>query len=228
MKGEIKLENFKATPGQVDEDKFYGNDAMGKREKEKALALDAAIRAKMSPSGTLNLPPMLEKRRLDYGITDGAFREQAAFERIFVYQIPLAIHAGSKIGGGVLYKPETTQSAEQRGSSRGILVSAGLRALDHLRTNGIDLGHIVRFIHMAPFSVDVDYLATGMQVSLIDLNVGDILSSEDLALQLRVGEMEILFQEFGEESHHIVWPVARRNEVHQATLPTNPFKSDDY
>lgn len=225
---EIKLQNFDPTPGQVDEDKHFGNDAMGKREKEKALSRDAAVRAKMSAPGTLNLPAMLEKRRLEYGITDGAFREQAAFERIFVHQVALAVHTGSKIGGGLLYKPETTETAERRGSSRGILVSAGLRALDHLRTNGIDLGHIIRFVHMAPFAVDVDYLSNGEQMYLLDLNVGDILSSEDLALQLRKGEMEIAFQEFGEESHHIVWPTARMAEVHQASLPTNPWKSQDY
>lgn len=225
---EIKIENFKPSAGEVDEEQFFGKDEFGKREQEKALRETKAIKAKMSPPGVLNLPPLLEARRLEFGITDGAFREQAAFERILIHQLPLAHELGSRVGSGVLYRPEDSESAAKRSSCRGIIVSAGLRALDDIRTNGMDLGHIIQFIHLVPFSIPVDYLDNGELRSLLNLNAGDILASEDLALQLRTGEMELFFQEFGENSHHIFWPKARAGEVHQAPLPTNPFKSQDY
>jgi hypothetical protein len=225
---QIKIENFEPTSGQTDENQEFGTDELGKREKEKALRDDAAVKAKMSLPGSLGLPALLDARRCEWGITDGAFREHSAFERILVHQIPTVLSSGGKVGGGTLWMPNTSQDAENRMSCRGIIVSAGLKALDSLRTNGMDLGHIIQFIHLAPFSIPVDYLSNGEHRYLLNLNVGDVLSSEDLALQIRKGEMGVYFQEFGENSHHIVWPVARAAEVHLATLPVNPYKDDSY
>ena len=67
---------------------------------------------------------------------------------------------------------------------RGVIVTAGLLALDALRSNGMDLGHIVNFGRLAPFAKVIDEIG-GHVMTLLIMSAGDIISSEDLPRLLK-------------------------------------------
>jgi hypothetical protein len=148
--------------------------------------------------GTFNLPPLLEERRLKWKIPDGAFRVAAGtvYDRILIWQIPLLSECTEDehfIGGagGTLYKSDQTREKDTREAPRGVIIGAGLRALDALRSNGIDLGHIVYFCKNTVYSIQVDYIAGKWErVSLA--REGDLVLSEDVSLAMRTGAMKVV------------------------------------
>lgn len=192
----------------------------GQRETtdESAQRETEAIKAKMAAPETLNLPEKLERRRLEFGITDGAFRKRALFERVLIHQIPSAEDMGETFGGGLIYKPDTSRDREERQAPCGIIVSAGLRALDILWSNGVELGDIITFIHCAPFHIPCDYVH-GQWRYLINLNVGDLLADEDLALAYLNGSAT---EQFDGEKHRTVF---LGDTVRRGAL--TPWISDD-
>ena len=148
-------------------------------------------------SSPFNLPPLLEKRRLEWKIPDGAFRVSPGtlYDRILIYQIPLLSECredGNKIGGaaGILWKSEQTKEKETREAPRGIIIGAGMKALDSLRSHGVDLGQIVYFCKNTTYSIQVDYIAGKWdRVSLA--REGDLILSEDVALGMRTGAIHV-------------------------------------
>lgn len=165
-------------------------------EKEKAK------RALVSPPGALKLPPLLEQRRLQFGITDGAFAFQPAFDRVLVHQLA-QVPGLTHVPGGVIHKVDNAEVRELESSPQGVVVAAGLGALDALRSNGIDLGDIVDFAYHAPLRKRVDKTERGDDVWVILLQAGDIVGSADLAERIQQGEARI---EFDAENyqHHFV------------------------
>lgn len=147
--------------------------------------------------GSFNLPPLLEKRRLEWKIPDGVFRVSPGtlYDRILIYQIPLLSECredGDKIGGaaGLLWKAEQTKEKETREAPRGIIVGAGMKALDSLRSHGVDLGHVVYFAKNTVYSIAVDYIAGHWdRVSLA--REGDLILSEDVSLGMRTGAIHV-------------------------------------
>jgi hypothetical protein len=84
--------------------------------------------------------------------------------------------------------PESVKQREKNRAPNGIIVSAGLKALDQLRSHGIDLGHRVLFAHTAPYHIRYDTVL-GVEQHLIILLAGDIIGSEDLASNLKKREV---------------------------------------
>lgn len=152
----------------------------------------------IAPRGTFNLPPLLEERRLQWEIPDGVFRVAAGclYDRILIWQIPLLAEKPSdndKFGGvgGILWKSDQTKEKETREAPRGVIVGAGLKALDSLRSHGVDLGHIVYFCKNTVYSIKVDQVAGHEQrVSLA--REGDLVLSEDTALEIRTGAAKVV------------------------------------
>jgi hypothetical protein len=173
--------------------------ALAQREVEQSNR----IRLRMSPPGGLRLPKLLDERRLQFGIVDGAFRTQVTFERVFVWQIPRV--ETETFEGTRIIAPQNTRKRLEREASRGVLVGAGLSALDRLRSNGIELGHIVQIIRNAPWRIQVDSIA-GQDFHVIVLQAGDLLGSEDLAAELLAGKAEVKeeLNEHGVGEHVIV------------------------
>src|SRR6187399_79467 len=160
------------------------------REREQAERRSAVMRKRMSPPGALGLPKLLDERRLEFGITDGAFSRQAVFDRVFLWQIPM--QKGDKFeSDSLIHMPESVQQREKARAPQGIIVSAGLRALDQLRSHGIDLGHKILFCHAAPYHIRYDSVL-GLEQHLIIVLAGDIIGSEDLATNLRTREVRYL------------------------------------
>lgn len=138
--------------------------------------LDAQVRARMAAPGALGLPPLLEHRRLTLPIPDSAFARTAFAERVLVWQV--AMDSSDRIGGGLLFKPATMKDRERHTAPRGVVLSAGLAALDQLRSNGIDIGHLVNFAGLSPYEIHCDTIG-GHQVRVTILHAGDIFASED-------------------------------------------------
>lgn len=166
-----------------------------------ALSIAEKKQALMAPAGSLGLPKLLEERRLRYGIPNGAFMEHAVYDRILLYQIdPKHLEAkNQRIANGEkeIILTERRQKLEQLEAPRGVIVSAGLLALDAIRSNGMDLGHIVSFSKLAPWAKEVDNISGHVEKLLI-LSAGDIISSEDLYENLRNRVARVVYdQEHG-------------------------------
>lgn len=142
--------------------------------------------ALMSPRGALNLPSKLEEARWKYGLVDSLFDYQAAFDAVFVYQVEY--DEGETFGGGLIHKPDVTRIKNTRDSHIGVLVSAGLTALDALVSHGIELGDRVIIVKMAPFAIRCGFTSLGEEY-LLALRAGDILGSAEIAEQMRAGQV---------------------------------------
>lgn len=150
----------------------------------------AEVMKHMSPKGTLGLPKLLEAKRWKYGIPDQVlFNQHAVFNKVLVLQVPE--EETDTYAGGVIIKPETVKTRELVEAPRGVIISAGLQALDELRSNGVDIGHTVGFTRLAPFRRPVATIA-GQRVHLVVLHAGDIIDSEDLAQALKARRARIV------------------------------------
>lgn len=176
-------------------------DPTCERFRSGALKVDQAIREKISPKGALGLPPLLDERRLAYGVVDNAFATQAIYDRILVYQLPA--HTGETfMEGGRIIAPDTSRDYMRRECPRGLLLGAGLGALDIIRSHGVDLGHIVTTIAMVPFRLIVDHV-DGKPFEVLMMRAQDLVGSEDLAEALRSGLLKVssVSEDDGPRSH---------------------------
>ena len=133
----------------------------------------------LKPRGSYNIPMLLDERRFTYGIPNGAFDAFPVFDKVYVWQIPSHERKTYSDGGAIL-KPDAVVAHDRNTAPRGVIVSAGLQALDSLRSTGIDLGHIVRFKKFSPFIQPIDEI-DGKELTVMVIRDGDIVSSEDLA-----------------------------------------------
>lgn len=192
--GQVDVETMDLTRLGVPEDKQL---EVRKKLEEFVTLYDRERPKHIAAPGAHNLPPKLEERRLKWQIPDGVFRVAAGtvYDRILIYQIPLlseTLDDAKFIGGagGFLYASQQTQEKESREAPRGIIVGAGLQALDVLRSHGMDLGDIVYFCKNTVYTIKVDYIAGHWErVSLA--RMGDLVLSEDVALEMRSGNMKV-------------------------------------
>jgi len=165
---------------------------------------DAEVRKYISPKEKpLGLGSLVEQKRLKYGIVDAAwFGQHPLFNRVLVWQLPE--EEGDTYNGGLILKTETQKKRELVEAPRGVIVGAGLGALDVLRSNGADIGHTVGFTRLAPFRRPIGVFA-GVPLALIVLHVGDLVDSEDLGSQLKSRTVRVLGKELeGVTRHHFV------------------------
>jgi hypothetical protein len=149
-----------------------------------AESIADALMKSLAPLGTYNIPKMLDERRFDYGIPNGCFEHQPLFDKVYIWQLTLT-ERRTYSDGGAIVKPDAVVAYDRNTAPRGIIVAAGLQALDSLRSTGCDIGHIVRFKRMAPFMQPVGEV-NGVQLTVMTVRDGDIVSSEDLARELHV------------------------------------------
>lgn len=157
-------------------------ERLRRREAELAERRKAQIAARMSPPGTLGLDKTLDAARCEHGIPDSAFSIQAAFNTVLVLQV--AMQEGETYNGGKIVLAETTRDRELRKAPIGIIVSAGLGALDMLRSHGIDLGHKVVFVHSAPYFIRFDNIG-GVDQHLVVLQSSQIRASFNVAADIK-------------------------------------------
>lgn len=113
---------------------------------------------------------------------------EAVYDRVVVFSVPEdAASRETYAQGGVIVKPESRQKHDQSVTPRGIIVSAGLGALDVLRSHGMDVGHMVWVARLSPWRHEVDRDADGKVIEFLFLRVADIVGSETLLAQRRAG-----------------------------------------
>lgn len=144
------------------------------------------------------MPELLEERRLKYAIPDGAFKQQAMGWRVLLWQLPL--WEGATFQGTSIVMTDQTKASKIESAPRGVIVSAGLEALDYLRTNGSDLGHIMNFLQLGPWRLPIDMIE-GRQQHLVITHGADLIADEDLQAAIRAGAMRAVWQ--GEIACHV-------------------------
>lgn len=144
----------------------------------------------MSAAGALGLPALLEARRLEYGIVDQAFEQECLFDRVYVWQVPR--NESDTYENTMILRPDQAKRREEESCPRGVIVSAGLKALDNLRSNGVDLGHVISFVRMSPWRMPIGNIA-GVEIPpLLVMRDGDLISSLDLAEARKAGKVRTI------------------------------------
>lgn len=167
------------------------------------------LQSLMSKPDALGLPELLEMRRLEWRITDGAFAIAPLWDQVYIHQIETYLD-GRK---GIIAMTDRKKDAEHRTNPRGVIVAAGAIALDALRSNGCDLGHIVRFNHVNPQRLVVDF-SDGKEFEVQIMPVSYVTGSEDLAKMLRHGDVRLVHGEDGKHRY-----VAKDGATFNPTLP---------
>jgi hypothetical protein len=183
-----------------------------------AIELDKAIRARMSPPGALNLPELLEKRRLEYGLVDEMFKLTALYDRIWVWQMDTDWNRQETfVPGGKILKTESAKNRGRKEAPVGIVVAAGQGARDQMRAHGCDLGHKVAFIRLSPWEMPIALVGT-KEVKVMMMRAGDLLGSFDLAESLIAKRSRI---ELDEQTGQHVYV----DEGGRRWLPVDPTKN---
>lgn len=160
-------------------------EASAAREVSRMVAL---VKTRMSPPGVLGLCPLLDARRIECGIPDSAFKMAAMFDRVMLYQIDPG--DGEHYGDTGIVMPEVGKVREKEEAPHGIIVSAGLGALDILRSHGSGLGHHVMFVRSSPWRVPFERIG-GHAFYLIPLRTGDLIADFDTGAALARGELTV-------------------------------------
>src|SRR6185436_13485455 len=178
----------------------------------------------LAPPGAFGLPPLLEERRLHYAIPNGAFAQRALYDRMLVYQIPYYIE---RYGDTRILMSDEGKSRNRNEAPRGIIVSAGLPALDVLHDHGSGLGHIVKFIRLAPWRLPCDMIG-GKEEELLILRCGDLIADEDLEDKLRSRQWAVRCERRTDKEGRPITAHVLVTESGAARNPQVPFIAEEY
>ena len=145
----------------------------------------------------LVMPPLLKARIKEFSIPPAP--GQALFDEVLIFQIPDEEKGAEKIGS--IYKPNTRKDTDEKRCPRGVIVSAGLGAMDKLRDHGMQLGEMVRFSPHVYTRFELDHDAQGREQYMPFMTVGDIKVSEDIPGRLVSGELELVYED-GQYKYH--------------------------
>lgn len=211
-----------------------GGGQLSSAPDERSARVDRAARLReealkhISPlqSPPCRMPKLLNERREKYLIIDQMFEYPAMYDRILVQQISLHGESDTK-GGGLIVMPETTKEREKNAACLGIIVGAGLQALDELKSNGSDLGHIVAFVQWAVYRLPVFTIA-GRDFHLLVLKAGDIVADCDLFRLRNEQNVRVVERKLPPTAEN---PYGSRVHVHidehgETWYPQEPFTSE--
>ena len=171
---------------------FFDTTEFKKRDDAKRTKFDRAWaeHIKEWPNERLGnlLTPLLAEMRLEFRLAAGMFRQLPIGHNCLVAQVvkneagDLAtqseMDAGQEREEKLIVDPyPEMQRARRRGSYEGILVGAGQLARDYLWSNGVELGHMVRFLRTTVFNATVDRLRTPDGEEVV-VEVQDIVSTD--------------------------------------------------
>lgn len=143
---------------------------------------------------------LLDRRIAEYDIP--MWPGEACFSRILVYRIPdKAAKRETFVEGGAIVMPDTVHSNNEFRSPRGIIVSAGLQAMDVLRGNGMQLGEMIWMSSHSPWRFQVDTKKDGKDVEFYFMQAGDVTLSEDLLAARQAGKIRV---ELRDGKHQLV------------------------
>ena len=140
---------------------------------------------------------LLQKRIEEFKLPECPY--EPAFDRVVVCILPeKKASRDTYVDGGLIQKPQAIKTREENESPRGVLIAAGLGAMDELRGFGIDLGHLVWIARFSPWRHVVDRKAEG-DIELMFLRAGDIVGSEDVRGLVREGKLKV---KVGDDGRH--------------------------
>ena len=172
-------------------------------ELEQAKKRTEMIKKRMSPPGALRLAPLLEAQRLRWGIPDGFFKTQAAFDRIFVFPLDQFDDDEKFAPGSPILRPKLTKMKDLQEGNRGVLISAGLTAMDRLMSHGYELGDIVITNKNVPFARRCESIGEEALHYLV-MREADLAGNESRMERIRAGEQRIIDAGDGFEYNHQV------------------------
>jgi len=199
-------------------------DEFGRSLRERRPEAMQAVLDSLAPPGKIpGLSALLEHRRLDFGIPDGAFMtSHALFERVNVWPVVLPTDWKETYGDTRIIKTAGAQKVEEQDTSRGIIISAGAKALDILQSNGIDVGQIIYFTRLAIYGITVDWIG-GKPKRIKMMNVGEITDGEDVLFAMQAGRIR-----WGGEPHrHTLEAVDIAGRMIAAEEPIDPYAPSD-
>ncbi len=202
---------------------LYGEQKAEQKAREE-FALKQAKKAALAPPGSLKLPPLLEEKRLKYEIPDACFLWHAAVDRVFAFQVPTE---KENFHGGAIIAPETTRAYEERVTPKMVIVNAGLKALDNLRSHGIDIGHTVVTNQMVPYRFEVGLGVDNKMASMHILRDGDICGSLELMAAVKSGRCKIVQRECRDVDGNSFIEHVYQDERGHLWQPETPWISDD-
>jgi hypothetical protein len=184
-----------------------GSDARRQAEGElRTIELERISKSeKMSPPGALHLPDLLERRRWEAGITDEAFQQFPIGENVFIYQIPVL--EGATFAGTKLFAATGAKEADKFSAGRGIIVAAGLPALDYLWSYGVEPGHIVRITKLSTMRLVLAGHTKGREEYLLVFHCSECRCSTDLGYDVIDGRARVERDAVGK--HRLVYQDGR-------------------
>jgi hypothetical protein len=145
---------------------------------------------------------LLEQRIREHKIPD--WPGQAMYGRIIVYRVPdKAAQRETFSEGGVIVMPEDLADSKKWRAPRGVIVSAGLQAMDVLYGNGLGLGDMIWMASHTPWRFEVDSKVKGEKVESTEfffMQAGDAVLAEDLYEKIKAGTVRVVRGEDGR--HH--------------------------
>lgn len=196
--------------------------AIEELQTEEAKGIEAR-RKYIAPRGSLGLPELLEARRWRFAIPDGAFKRRAMGYRVLLWQLPewdgITFSSESRI-----ILTDVGKSRREQSAPRGIIVSAGLEALDLLRGNGSDVGHVVYFQQLAPWRQPCDHIE-GKDYHLVLVNAADVIADEDLESALREGKLRVELHRTARGDQHVY---VRADGSAVLPIPVPPTAAPEY
>ena len=114
---------------------------------------------------------------------------QPAFDKVFIWPIPVT-EGDTFTDGGLILKPDQTIAYERNTAPKGVIVSAGFKAMDSLYSSGFEIGHTVFYKKFAAFMLPVESIL-GHKLTVTVIRDGDVEASVDLAEQIHSRRGEI-------------------------------------
>lgn len=188
------------------------------------------IREQMFPG------PLLERCGM-WGMPPFALKLMAPYHRVLIWQV----HDEDmmewdderkmwKSKAGILFT-DAKQDAEQHRSSRGIVLSAGLRALGQLNTNNIQVGDYVRFIRLVPFRIPMrmSHEAGAAETSrLVTCSAADVIASEDGQRRLYEGTVRRVWKQMKLPDGTFWQGYAYEGEgIPEGSIPDEPLEREE-
>lgn len=132
--------------------------------------------------------PLLIERAKELGFEIPTFQPRA--DQVVVWRLPplTVTHTGIII-------PDDHQSPHVKG----VLIAAGLKAMDSFESEGIELGHIVIFKRFAGWETNDQTPEAMRGQKLLMIHASDIIGSDDLRQDLEAGRVKVIR---GEDGRH--------------------------
>ena len=176
----------------VKSNKISPEEAGSRMNRDISEGVRDEIKRTIKPAGYYKgLTPLVDARRLEFGMANCYFHKQPTFDHVFVYQITEDGEEEETIGpSGIIVKPQQRIASDRQRSCRGVLISAGLQAMEQLASHDVQLGDLVTYLHMSPWCMKVGEVLGQAQTVMV-LRAGNIVANEGTAARLHDGRLYI-------------------------------------